>query len=124
MKKMMIFFLLAFGFSAFAQNSYKGVGYQKNTDEFWNFNLERLDDGSYTVNYPSLQCSSIWTVKKVTSEYTIYQEKLLTGLDKCVNNGFIFVNDDATSSTTQQFYFYDKVGDEVASAFGSLELVE
>ena len=124
MKKLIFLFVVLATISLSAQKTFEGIGNQKNDGSTWEFTMKLKDNGDFEVVYPSLQCSSVWKFKKTDHEYRIYQEKLRTGFDKCVNDGFIYITDNFSGSGTQYFYIYEKIGDKFDTASGTIDEIE
>lgn len=124
MKFILIFSsVLLANFSTQAQSNYKGVGFQKEINESWSISLKKDDSTSFKVTYPSIPCTANWNLIKETESYKVYKEKLTTGLDKCIDDGYIFIVDDTFSKSTKRFYIFETAGDENPSAYGFLEVV-
>ena len=124
MKKLLLLSVLLTGSLFYAQDSFTGRGFQKNINDYWDFTLERSSDGNFTVVYPELGCSSVWTHKGKEDDFEIYQEKLTSGFDKCKDGDYIYITDDMMGSSTQYFYIYDKIGDQVETAYGTIDIAE
>lgn len=126
MKKLIFLSLLTAGIFVNAQNSFIGESNQKDNNTNYKFTMDRINDTSFKVVYPTLKCSSIWTLKE-TDQYNtrIYQEKITVGLDKCNDGEYIFVQDDIMGSDTQYFYIYKDIkGKTTLLANGTIDAVE
>lgn len=134
MKKHISFLMILFSCFCFAQDqaeNYVGIGFQNDTYETWKIQLSRNSEDTFLVNYPELECSGIWKISKKNkkkfpkekrTKHVIAQEEIVTGLDKCVNNGWVLLVDDQLSETTKRFYIFRTENDEKPYAFGFLEL--
>ena len=133
MKKHLSLFLLIFSSLYFSQNkteNYFGFGFQKDTNESWIIEVSKNSNDTFTVNYPDLKCSGIWKVAKNLKDIypveegvnsLIAEEKLETGLDKCMNNGWVLLVDEKLSKTTKRFYVFETEHHSKPYAFGFLE---
>jgi hypothetical protein len=133
MKKHISLLLLIISRFYFSQNkteNYVGVGFQKGTNESWKTELIKNYDDPFSVNYPDLECSGIWKIAKNMKDiypieeavkYLIAEEKIDTGLDKCMNNGWILLVDEKLSKTTKRFYVFETENHSNPYAFGFLE---
>lgn len=108
----------------FGQSRYIGVGFQKDILESWNLEIIKINNNEYSVKYPSIPCTSKWTLIKQEDNFLIYKEELTSGFDECKNFGIIFLIDDSSSSTTKRFYIFNKIEDKKPYAYGFLELIE
>lgn len=133
MKNHLSLLLVFFSSLYFSQNkteNYFGFGFQKDTNESWIIEVTKNSNDTFTVNYPDLKCSGIWKVAKNLKDIypveegvksIIAQEKLETGTDRCLNDGWILFVDEKLSKTTKRFYFFTTEHDNKLSAFGFLE---
>lgn len=125
MKKLIFLSLLTAGLFVNAQDSFVGSSNQKDNNTNYKFTMDRINETDYKVVYPTLKCSSIWTLKKIESDHFIYQEKITVGLDKCNDGEYIFVKDDMMGSNTRYFYIYKDVkGLTALLAEGTIDPVE
>lgn len=125
MKKLIFLSLFTAALFVNAQDSFVGTSHQKDNDTSYKFTMDRINDTDYKVVYPTLKCSSIWKLKKTDDDYKIYQEKITTGLDKCNDGEYIFVQDDMMGSSTKYFYIYKDVkGIGATLAEGTIDPVE
>lgn len=83
MKKLIFLSFFTAGLFVNAQDSFVGTSHQKDNDTSYKFTMDLINDTDYKIVYPTLKCSSIWTLKKIESDLFIYQEKITIGLDKC-----------------------------------------
>lgn len=133
MKKHISFLILFFSSFYFSQNkteNYVGVGFQKGTNESWKIELCKNSDHTFSVNYPDLECSGVWKIAKNLKDIypveegvnsLIAEEILKTGLDKCMNNGWVLLVDEKLSKTTKRFYVFETEHHSKPYAFGFLE---
>lgn len=123
MKNVLIFLSVTLTSLCYSQSNFLGVGFQKDIKESWDLSLKKIDSKSFKVIYPTIPCTAIWTVIKETNDYLVYKEKLTSGLDRCIDNGYIFMVNDTFSKSTKRFYIFEKAGDENPYAYGFLEAV-
>ena len=126
----LILFFSSIYFSQNKTENYVGVGFQKGTNESWKIELTKNSDDTFSVNYPDLECSGIWKIAKNLKDIypveegvnpLIAEEILETGLDKCMNNGWILLVDEKLSKTTKRFYVFETEHHSKPYAFGFLE---
>ena len=124
MKKTILFISLLLFSLNFGQSKYKGVGFQKDTFESWDVEINKINNKEYSVKYPSIPCSAKWILIKQENDFLVYKEELTSGFSDCENFGIIFLVDDKSASTTKRFYIFRKLDNEKPYAYGFLELVE
>lgn len=117
----------------FAQNKaekYSGFGIQVD-HQTWKIEVQKNNNGSYKINYPDIPCSSVWKVAENLKDiypveegvnYSIAQEKLTTGKDKCMDNSWVLLVDEKLSKTAKRFYIFETEHDSKPYAYGFLEL--
>jgi len=70
---------------------WRGVGYQLNLAQTWSIELEVKAPNSVKINYPSLECSGVWTEVRRSVDHIELREAILQGADRCVNGGHIIL---------------------------------
>jgi hypothetical protein len=102
-KKAIIFLLLltiVTSIHSFAENNAKtikwldgnwsGMKYQSNMDKAWKINLScNSKEGTYTVEYPELNCKGYLKLESVTGKKVIFTEKMNSG--SCIDGGYIII---------------------------------
>ena len=124
MKSLYVVLTVSISSACYSQSNFIGIGFQKDIKESWNLSLKEIDNKSFQVRYPSIPCTAIWKVVKQTNDYVVYKEKLTSGYDRCIDNGYIFIVNDTFSNSTKRFYIFEKAGDDNPYAYGFLEKIE
>lgn len=115
--------------------SWAGVGYQ-NSGSKWTIKMV-LNEGDYTIEYPSLSCGGYLTVISQSVNEMIFREKITRGISKCTDGGTLTIsklNDDeliwdyvspnnASESSSRVFRFntekeYDQIINLMDPTFG------
>lgn len=110
MKKYLALLSLVVNALCFSQQYYyyHGVGYQKleGTTDYWEITVHPTVNEDLFISYPDIPCSSEWIFVREDKGGKIYKEKLVSGFDKCIDNGIVLLMDDETSITSKRFYIY------------------
>jgi hypothetical protein len=95
MKHILLIIFLVFATTASAQKlkgKWSGIGHQIDGEK-WDIALHFKGKKKILINYPSLGCSGIWTLKEVTNNTTlsIFKEEIIVGTDKCDQGGEVYL---------------------------------
>lgn len=91
-----------------------GTGYQTDSRSTWEMLLS-FRRGSYTAEYPSLECAARWRLLSVTRTRAVFRETVTKGEEKCSPLGRVVIE---RLNTRQLSYRYSYRGSKefVASA--------
>ncbi len=77
---------------AWLKGEWRGIGYQINLPQAWAIELKVASSPiSVHVNYPSLECSAVWTLVNRTGDRLEFREEILVGADRCINGGVVII---------------------------------
>lgn len=120
---MKITIILVFLFSTLnAQEKWIGIGYQKNINESWKIKMITISEKNYEITYPDIPCSSIWIVRGRNKKNILLEEKIIDGIENCVDNGFVIL--EKVDDKTMKFYCFINMKDEEPYAYGLLNKEE
>jgi len=91
---------------------WEGTAYQLNTRSTWTLRLT-AQSGMYFIEYPSLSCGGKWTIVERDFNSTKFKEKLLYGLNRCVDNGYVAIE---RLSSSQIAFKYTEPNSSVIAA--------
>ena len=96
------------------RGEWAGTGYQVDSESTWAMVLN-FRRGSYTAEYPSLECAARWRLLSVTRTRAVFRETVTKGAEKCAQGGRVVVE---RLNARQLGYRYSYQGskDFVASA--------
>lgn len=96
------------------RGEWEGTGYQVDSGNAWAMVLN-FERGSYTAEYPSLECAGRWTLLRVSRTRAVFRETITKGAEKCAPRGRVVVE---RLNARQLGYRYSYQGsrDFVASA--------
>lgn len=96
------------------RGEWAGTAYQTDSESTWAMVLS-FGRGSYTAEYPSLECAGRWRLLSVTRTRAVFRETLTKGAQKCAPRGTVVVE---RLNARQLGYRYSYQGskDFVASA--------
>lgn len=72
------------------RGEWAGTGYQIDSESTWAMVLN-FKRGSYTVEYPSLDCTARWRLLSVTRTRAVFRETVTTGAEKCSPRGRVVI---------------------------------
>lgn len=67
-----------------------GTGYQTDSESTWAMVLN-FRRGSYTAEYPSLECTARWRLLSVTRTRAVFRETVTKGVEKCATRGRVVI---------------------------------
>lgn len=103
---------LAQDFPTVNAGNWHGVGVQ--IDGFdWGISVS-IEPGVSEVEYPSLNCGGQWTYLKVTDEQILAAERILVGVDECLDGGLVRVSNHDENSLI--YRWFDHAGKVAAAA--------
>jgi hypothetical protein len=116
----LLFVLLAAGVCAaqtrggWLRGEWAGTGYQVDSEDAWAMVLS-FGRGSYTAEYPSLECAGRWRLLSVSRTRAVFRETITKGAEKCAPRGRVVIE---RLNARQLGYRYSYQGskDFVASA--------
>ena len=96
------------------RGEWAGTAYQIDSENTWTMVLT-FRRGSYTAEYPSLECAGRWRLLQVSRTRAVFRETLTKGAEKCAPRGRVVVE---RLNARQLGYRYSYQGskDFVASA--------
>ena len=96
------------------RGEWAGTGYQVDSESTWAMVLS-FRRGSYTAEYPSLECAARWRLLRVSRTRAVFRETVTKGAEKCAPRGTVVIE---RLNARQLGYRYSYQGskDFVASA--------
>ena len=71
---------------------WRGTGFQLNNSSSWAIRFEaNAKVKLYKIDYGSLNCGGIWELVSIDENRAIFTEKIIDGLDKCLNGSSIII---------------------------------
>jgi hypothetical protein len=100
--------------SGWLRGEWAGTGYQIDSESTWAM-LLNFRRGSYTVEYPSLECTARWRLLQVSRTRAVFRETITQGAERCSPRGRVVIE---RLNARQLGYRYSYQGskDFVASA--------
>lgn len=72
------------------RGEWAGTGYQVDSESTWAMVLN-FGRGSYTAEYPSLECAGRWRLLSVSRTRAIFRETITKGAEKCAARGRVVI---------------------------------
>lgn len=116
----LLFVLLSAGVCAaqtrggWLRGDWAGTGYQVDSENTWAMVLS-FRRGSYTAEYPSLECAGRWRLLSVSRTRAVFRETVTKGAEKCAPRGRVVI-ERLNARQLGYRYSYEGSKDFVASA--------
>ena len=96
------------------RGEWTGTGYQIDSESTWAMVLN-FKRGSYSAEYPSLECAARWRLLRVSRTRAVFRETITQGAERCAPRGTVVIE---RLNARQLGYRYSYQGskDFVASA--------
>lgn len=91
---------------SFMNGSWTGKGYQDNGSQWTIALVADAQKNSYNINYPSLSCGGVWTLKSSDGQKAWFNETITYGKEKCVN-GIVVVTQISSDYITYTWFYND-----------------
>lgn len=72
------------------RGEWAGTGYQTDSESTWPIVLT-FGRGSYTAEYPSLECAARWRLVRVSRTRAVFRETVTKGAEKCAQRGRVVI---------------------------------
>lgn len=72
------------------RGEWAGTAFQTDSESTWAMVLS-FGRGSYTVEYPSLECAARWRLLSVTRTRAVFRETVTKGAEKCAPSGRVVI---------------------------------
>lgn len=72
------------------RGEWAGTGYQADTESTWAM-VVSLRRGSYTAEYPSLECAARWRLLRVSRTRAVFRETVTRGAERCAPSGTVVI---------------------------------
>lgn len=96
------------------RGEWAGTGYQVDDQSTWAMVLS-FRRGSYTAEYPSLECAGRWRLLRVSRTRAVFREIITKGAEKCAPRGRVVI-ERLNARQLGYRYSYEGSSDFVASA--------
>jgi hypothetical protein len=70
--------------------TWEGTGYQMDNNQTWTMSL-RVRGSSFSIEYPSLNCSGVWRLLDMDSRGARFREKITVNVSECADGGTVTI---------------------------------